>query len=85
MSKSLLMAGAATLIILGAVAAIKSFVPATSRAPSSAAVPARTAKTPSPTEMFAIMPAPVIDTNAETFVGTGDGSGGAWVRPDGKH
>jgi hypothetical protein len=28
-----------------------------------------------------IVPSPVIDPRAEVFVGTGDGSGGAWVRP----
>ncbi len=28
-----------------------------------------------------IVPAPVIDPDAEVFIGTGDGSNGSWVRP----
>jgi hypothetical protein len=28
-----------------------------------------------------IAPAPVIDSGAEIFIGTGDGSNGSWVRP----
>jgi len=28
-----------------------------------------------------IVPAPAIDPHAEVFLGTGDGSGGGWIRP----
>jgi hypothetical protein len=31
--------------------------------------------------MMAIVPAPVIDTTATVFIGTGDASGGGWVKP----
>jgi hypothetical protein len=31
-------------------------------------------------EMMAIIPSPVIDHDAQLFVGTGDGSNGGWVR-----
>jgi hypothetical protein len=31
--------------------------------------------------MVKIVAAPVIDSNSELFIGTGDGSNGSWVRP----
>jgi hypothetical protein len=33
------------------------------------------------TATMRIVPAPVIDPDAEVFIGTGDGSNGSWVRP----
>ena len=32
-------------------------------------------------KMMTIVPSPVIDKTAALFIGTGDGSGGAWVKP----
>jgi hypothetical protein len=32
-------------------------------------------------DMMAIVPAPVLDTRAGVFVGTGDSSNGVWVKP----
>ena len=31
--------------------------------------------------LMEIVAAPVIDSNAELFIGTGDGSNGSWIRP----
>jgi hypothetical protein len=31
--------------------------------------------------LMKIVAAPVIDSNSELFIGTGDGSNGSWVRP----
>ena len=65
-----------------AVVATKSFVPVTSAAMHPAVIASAHAATRvSPPEMMAIVSAPVIDTKAEVFVGTGDGSGGAWGKP----
>ena len=80
MRKPVLLTAAATLTVLATIVAIKSFVAVNAGAQMQRPVIAA-ARTATPPEMMAIVPAPTIDTKAEIFVGTGDGSGGGWVRP----
>ena len=82
MSKPALLIAAAILTVLGAGAATKSLVPVTSATEMhDSLAPTHVASRVSSSGMMAIVPAPVIDSTAEVFVGTGDGSGGAWVKP----
>ncbi len=83
MSKPALVVAAAVLTVLGSVATTKSLMPSTSAAAmhDSLLATTRVASRVAPSEMIAIVPAPVIETNAQVFIGTGDGSGGAWVKP----
>jgi hypothetical protein len=78
MKKRALLMAAAFLTMLAAVEATKSFTTMTSTTRFHA--PARAAVSVFPLDMMAIVPAPVIDTHAEVFIGTGDGSGGTWVK-----
>lgn len=72
------------LIALVAVIAVKLFTTTISSiyARQAIAAPAHVPAADSPIPTMKIAPAPVIDPDAERFVGTGDGSAGAWVRPD---
>jgi len=80
MRKAALFTAAAILIASGVAAAMKwSEPPTDAPALHAAVVTGPSAATPAP--MMKIVPAPVIDPHAEVFVGTGDGSGGAWVKP----
>ena len=74
---------AATLTVSGAIVVMKSFVHVTSATAMQPTVtaPARVKMSVFPPDMMAIVPAPVVDTKAEAFIGTGDGSNGVWVRP----
>jgi hypothetical protein len=78
--KSVLLMAAAALTVSGAIVVMKSLVRVTSAQPAVIApTQARTAVYPP--DMMVIVPALVIDPNAGVFVGTGDGSNGAWVGP----
>lgn len=83
MRKSTLVKATVALTALGAVVAVKSLVHVTSATGMQAKVnaPARLRMSVFPPDMMAIVPAPVIDTKAEAFVGTGDGSNGVWIKP----
>jgi len=77
MRKAALLTAAAILIASGVAAAMKWSEPP-------AEAPARHATAPAGTpasSTMKIVPAAAIDPTAEVFVGTGDGSGGAWVKP----
>jgi hypothetical protein len=81
MRKAALLTVAAILVASGVAVAMKrSEAPAEAPALHTALVVTGQPTTSAPA-MMKIVPAPVIDPNAEVFVGTGDGSGGAWVRP----
>ena len=82
MRRPALFAAAAILTVIGAAVAMKLFVAATSATAAHHAVvaSARVATPVSESGMMAIVPAPVIDTKAEVFIGTGDASGGDWVK-----
>ena len=81
MNKSTFLVAIAVLAAIGALVALKSFVPATSAALQHRAA-ATTAMTRALTaDMRPIVPSPVIDPNAAVFVGTGDGAGGGWIKP----
>jgi len=82
MNKPALLIAVAILTVLGAVAVAKQLMPSTSATAMNPnlAAPSRVASPVAPSETMAIVPAPVIDTNAEIFVGTGDGGGGAWIK-----
>jgi hypothetical protein len=79
MRKPALFVAAAILTMSGAVAATKSLTPASSV--TALPAPTRVASADSPSQMMAIVPAPVIDANSEVFVGTGDAAGGGWTKP----
>ena len=79
MNKPALLIAAAILTVLGAVAVAKSLMPSTSATAMNPS-PSPVTSPVSPSEVMATVPAHVIDTNAEVFVGTGDGGGGAWVK-----
>ena len=83
MSKPALLMAAAILTLSGAIVAMKSLIPATpaTAMPHAVSAPARVATPTARLEMMAIVPAPVIDATAAVFVGTGDASGGGWVKP----
>ena len=80
MRKLLVSIAATVLVAVVTLVVIKSFASATSAtsARHSAVAPAALATQIS---MRPIVPAPVIDPNAGVFVGTGDGAGGAWIKP----
>jgi hypothetical protein len=80
MKKSTVLTTAVILAVTGTLIAAKSFAPATSAAPTQyrALAPVASAIT---ADMRPIVPSPVIDPNGAIFVGTGDGAGGAWVKP----
>jgi len=78
---ALLTAAAAILIVSGVAVAMKwSEPPAEAPALHTALVVTGPSTATAPPTMK-IVPAQAIDPNAEVFVGTGDGSGGGWVKP----
>jgi hypothetical protein len=79
MKKSTVLTAAAILAVTGTLIAVKSFAPATSAAATQHRVLAPAAAITA--DMRPIVPSPVIDANGAVFVGTGDGAGGAWVKP----
>ena len=81
MRKAALFTAAAILIASGVAAAMKWSEPPTDAPALHAAVVVTGPSAATPAPMMKIVPAPVIDPHAEVFVGTGDGSGGAWVKP----
>jgi hypothetical protein len=77
MRKAALLTAAVILIASGVAVAMKWSEPP-AEAPALRTAVAVTSQPAAPT--MKIVPAPVIDPNAEVFVGTGDGNGG-WVKP----
>ena len=80
MTRPALLTAASILTALSAMVAVKSFVPVATVMRAAGPAPARVAASAPAVEMMAIVPAPVIDTTAAVFVGTGDASGGGWVQ-----
>ena len=79
MKKPGLVASIMILFVLSAAATFKVLDPVPTAARQVVTTPRHTAAAlPSTTY---IMPASVVDSRAEFFIGTGDGSAGSWVRP----
>jgi hypothetical protein len=86
MTKRTMLIATTVLIALGTAAAIKVFTPASTSLAASNTVASsrdaiiRDAVARERAGTMAIIPSPVIDHDAQLFVGTGDGSNGGWVR-----
>ena len=79
MRKPIILTAAAIPTALGILIAVNALAP--SRPPTTVQPPVIAASATAAPAMMAIVPAAVVDPTGEVFIGTGDGSGGGWVKP----